>query len=174
MRRVKNAVISAAIVIATSLGGWISAAPAHAYGGDGQLDVYQLGISFNCNNRTLCAGELGGFWGWAELDHDPVTGSNTGDAEFAGCSHGEFNGAAHISEEITNWYTAQGSAGPNTLYITGVDTVSFRGTIEVDPFSDEDVGMPLAAGHYSARTLFGITAPPGTNFEVQVAFKPAH
>jgi len=55
----------------------LTASSASAYGHDGQMDVYQVGISFNCNNRDFCSPEeLGGFWGWAEFDHNPATGAN--------------------------------------------------------------------------------------------------
>src|SRR5260370_1701714 len=32
-----------------------------------------------------------------------------------------------------------------------------------------DTGIPAASGHYSSQTLVGMQAPPGTNFEIQVA-----
>jgi hypothetical protein len=151
----------------------VQSTAAQAYGGDGKMDVYQIGISFNCNNRSLCGDELGGFWGWAELDHDPATGLNTGDAEFAGCSHGSgFNGAAHTSVEITNWWTGDGSAGPNTLFTDEVDTTTFRGTTTVETFLAEDTGVALVPGHQSTTDLFGFQAP-GVAAQVQIAFKPA-
>ncbi len=148
---------------------------AEAYGGDGHMDVYQVGVSFNCNNAAFCGSEnLGGFWGWGEFDHNPATGANTGDAELTGCAHGTFNGAVHISEEITSWYVAAGSAGPRTIYATGVDSVRFRGHTDQEPFADSDTGVPAAAGHYSTSQIFGFTPPPGVSAQIQVAYKPAH
>jgi hypothetical protein len=98
----------------------VGAGVAQAYGGDGAMDVYQFGVSFNCNNRSFCGSEnLGGFWGWAELDHNPATGQNSGDAVFEGCSHGEFKGAGHTTQDISDWWVAAGSAGPRTLFCDG-------------------------------------------------------
>ena len=59
--RVAVVVLTAGTVVTAGAG-----TSAHAYGGDGSMDVWQIGISFNCNNKTACGGEdLGGFWGWA-------------------------------------------------------------------------------------------------------------
>ncbi|WP_427889180.1 hypothetical protein ACQHIV_38060 [Kribbella sp. GL6] len=86
--------VTAVAVAALTAGGLVSATSvAQAYGGDGSMDVYQIGLSFNCDNKSVCgADNLGGFWGWAELDHNPATNKNTGDAQFTGCSHETFNG----------------------------------------------------------------------------------
>jgi hypothetical protein len=153
----------------------ITATSASAYGHDGQMDVYQVGISFNCNNRDFCSPEeLGGFWGWAEFDHNPATGANTGDAEFAGCAHGQFSGAVHISIEIEDWFVAPGSAGPQTFFASGEETDSFRGHRDTFDFTDEDTGIPAVPGHYSTDEIFGFDTPPGVAAQIQVAFKPAH
>ena len=165
-----------AMAFATLIAGGVTTAlPAGAYGNDGHMDVYQIGLSFNCNNKAFCGSEnLGGFWGWAELDHNPATGANTGDAEFAFCAHGTFNGAGHDSQDITNWYIAPGSAGPNTFYGSGTDTTTFRGQTQVSTFTNMDLGVPALAGHYSTADVFGITPPPGVSAQIQVAYKPAH
>ena len=147
---------------------------AAAYGGDGQMDVYQIGISQNCNNPDFCGRNLGGFWGWAEFDYNPATGAHTGDAEFAGCSHGEFNGAIHISVDVKNWYIAPGSAGPQTFYVTDVMTERFRGDTRTHKEKNVDVGVPAVEGHYSTDEILGFPAPPGVSFQLQVSFKPAH
>src|SRR5437867_10653740 len=110
LRRMLSAAL--VLVVVAPVAVFATAMTASAYGHDGNMDVYQVGISFNCNNRDFCGSEdLGGFWGWVEFDHNPATGANTGDAEFAGCAHGEFNGAVHISIEITDWFIAPGDAG---------------------------------------------------------------
>jgi hypothetical protein len=62
-------------------------APASAYGHNGTLDMWQVGMSFNCNNRALCGDELGGFWGWAQFTRDPATGDTDADAQLTGCFH---------------------------------------------------------------------------------------
>jgi hypothetical protein len=160
-----------AMAFATLIAGGVTTAlPAGAYGNDGHLDVYQIGISFNCNNKAFCESQgLGGFWGWAELDHNPATGANTGDAEFAFCAHGTFNGAGHDSQNITNWYIKDG-----TFYGSGTDTTTFRGQTQVTPFTDMDFGVPAVPGHYNTADVFGITPPPGVSAQIQVAYKPAH
>ncbi|MFF0268994.1 hypothetical protein [Kribbella sp. NPDC004536] len=61
----------------------------------------------------------------------PATNTNTGDAQFTGCSHGTFKGAEHTSVDVTNWWVAAGSAGPNTLFTDEVDTTTFRGQTDV-------------------------------------------
>jgi hypothetical protein len=148
---------------------------AQAYGGDGKMDVYQIGVSFNCNNKSVCSGEgLGGFWGWAELDHDPATGDNTGDAEFAFCTHGDFNGAGHQSVEILNWWVAPGSAGDNTLFTNEEDTTTFRGQTQVETLYNQDSGVNLVPGHQSTTDIFGQQMPPGVVAQIQIAYKPAH
>lgn len=150
------------------------ALPAQAYGNAGHMDVYQIAVSFNCDNPTICGSRnLGGFWGWAELDHNLTTGAHTGDAQFAGCGHGTFNGAAHDSQNITNWYIAPGSAGPKTFYGSGTDTRTIRGTTTVSTFTNQDFGVRAVAGHYSTSQIFGFSPPPGVSAQIQVAFKPA-
>jgi hypothetical protein len=162
------AIVGSLVLVATATG-------AAAYGGDGSMDVYQVAISFNCNNRTFCSpDELGGFWGWAEFDHNLATGAKTGDAELTGCSHGTFKGAAHESDEITHWSIGSGSAGPRTFFVTGESVTTFRGHRETTTFVHMDTGVPAVQGHYSSKEIFGITPPPGISAQIQVAFKPAH
>ena len=155
-------------------GGWSSSAK--AYGGDGKMDVYQVGISFNCNNPSFCGSEnLGGFWGWGEFDYNPTTGAHTGDAELTGCGHnGQFSGASHTSIDVTNWWVAPGSAGPNTIFTDEVDTSTFRGQTDVETFTNNDTGITAMPGHYSSSDIFGFATPPGVSAQLQVAYKPAH
>lgn len=138
------------------------------------MDVWQITVSFNCDNRSLCGSNVGGFWGWAELDHNPSTGANTGDGEFTGCSHsGGFSGAGHTSANITDWWVAPGSAGPNTVFTNEIDTNTFRGSKEVVTILGGDTGVALVPGHQSTTDVFGFQAP-GISAQIQVAFKPAH
>ena len=165
------------------------AAPAGAEYGHhaGAKDVWQVGISFNCNNRDFCGDELGGFWGWVEFDRDPATGATSADAEFAGCGHGGGGGGAgHISIEVTGWFIAPGDAGPHTFWVTGgTETDSFGGEkfegplthddgTPVTPASPDDTGIAADPGHYSTSEIRGFVAPPGVADQIQVAYKPAH
>jgi hypothetical protein len=166
MRRI--IVLGAAIGV-MSLLGTATGPPAHAYG---SAALWQIGLSFNCNNHSLCGSQLGGFWGWAEFDSD-----NTADAQLTGCSHmqgGPAAGAQHFSADVHSWTIAPGSAGPATFFVTSeTDTITGRQggpPVVIDiPSEYMDTGVPAVAGHFSSRTLFGMQAPPGTNFEIQVA-----
>ena len=144
-----------------------------AYGNDA---LWQIGLSFNCNNKDLCLTPpfgIGGLWGWIEFD----TGGE-GDATLAGCTHlssnlGLLTGADYLRIEITNW-----TVGPMGTFIITDGTVTFagvntKGKPVTVPLSAAfggvlDTGVPAVAGHYSYSSLFGFTPPPGVNFEIQV------
>lgn len=155
--------LALALAIAVSVG--MTRAPAaHAYG---RLALWQVGLSFNCNNPTYCGSQLGGFWGWAEFDSD-----GTADAQLTGCDHmqgGRAGGAQHFASSGT-WTTLPGQFD---FFLTS-ETDTFTGrsggppvTVTI-PSESFDTGIPAQAGHFSAQTLFGMQAPPGTNFEIQV------
>ena len=153
------------------------AAPVGAYGDGAGHDMWQIGISFNCNNPDFCGSNLGGFWGWAELDRS-VDGTVTwGDAQLTGCTHsvggGGFAGAAHISQEIDSWTIEPGSAGLQTFFASGEETDSFRGVTLTSPFTHMDLGVSAVPGHYTASDIFGFDPPPGVAIQIQVAFRPA-
>ncbi len=154
------------------------ASSASAYGGGASHDMWQVGLSFNCNNPSVCVDELGGFWGWAEFDRSADGTQTWGDAEFAGCGHTVGGGgpgsagAGHVSIEIESWTIAPGSAGPQTFFASGEETDSFRGQTETFDFTDEDTGIPAVPGHYNTNELLGFSAP-GIAFQIQVAFRPA-
>ncbi len=157
----------------------ISAPPAGAYGGGAGHEMWQIGLSFNCNSPTACDqfGGTGGFWGWAEFDRD---GSATwGDAEFAGCGHTVGGvggpggaGAGHISIEIESWRIAPGSAGPQTFYGNGEETDFRPHGVKVTRHFHGDSGIPATPGHYSTADVFGFTFP-GLAVQIQVAYRPA-
>jgi hypothetical protein len=65
MRR--SIVLLAALVAAAALAAGF-ASSAGAYGGGADHDMWQVGLSFNCNNPDFCGDETGGFWGWVEFD----------------------------------------------------------------------------------------------------------
>jgi hypothetical protein len=153
-------------------------APAGAYGGGANHDMWQVGLSFNCNNPSICTGPdmgTGGFWGWAELDRSADGTQTWGDAEFAFCFHtvgGGGAGAGHTSQEIESWYIAPGSAGPQTFFISGTQTDTYRGVKETSEFTNFDSGVSAVPGHYSTTDIFGFSAP-GVAVQIQVAFRPA-
>ena len=164
------------IAMALTLAG-VMVSPAGAYGGGADHDMWQVGVSFNCNNPDFCGNNLGGFWGWAEFDRSPDGTLTWGDGELTGCSHslggGGFDGAAHDSFEIEGWTIEAGSAGPLTFFISGEQTESFRGdkvTVDVIHF---DTGISAIPGHYSTSDVLGFDPPPGVAIQIQVAFRAA-
>lgn len=173
LRRPVSAVaaIAAAAMLAVGF-----ASPASAYGGGANHDMWQVGLSFNCNNSSLCADMgTGGFWGWAEFDRSADGTQTCRDAEFAFCFHtvgGGAAGAGHTSIEIESWTIEPGSAGPHTFFANGEETDTFRGMKDTFDFYHEDTGIPADPGHYSTNDLLDFSAP-GVAAQVQVAFRPA-
>jgi hypothetical protein len=177
MRRL--AAMVAALVAAAALAVVGFASSAGAYGGGANHDMWQVGISGNCNNPSICNtpefGGTGGFWGWVEFDRSADGTQTWGDAEFASCFHtvgGGGAGAGHTSIEIESWTIAAGSAGPQTFFVSGEETDTFRGTKTTFDITNEDTGITAVPGHYSTLDVFGFTAP-GVSFQAQVAFRPA-
>src|SRR3989442_8481211 len=72
-----------------------AATPARAYG---NTALWQIAISGNCDNKSLCGafGPVGGFWVWAEFDS-----GGTGDVTVTDCAHflstAPFGGAQHVN-----------------------------------------------------------------------------
>ena len=174
MRRFRGLLMS--IVLALTLGG-VTATSVGAYGGGADHDMWQVGVSFNCNNPDFCGEDLGGFWGWAEFDRSTHGTLTWGDGELAGCWHslggGGFNGAAHLSFEIESWTIEPGSAGPQTFFISGEQTESFRGNKLTSDVSHFDTGISAVPGHYSTSDVLGFDPPPGVAIQIQVAFRSA-
>jgi hypothetical protein len=176
MKRLTVLVSLTAMLALAALGA--TAAPAGAYGGGADHDMWQVGLSFNCNNPSLALCQemgTGGFWGWAEFDRSADGTQTWGDAEFAFCFHtvgGGGAGAGHTSFEIESWTIEPGSAGPETFFASGEETDTGHGPPVTTDFSHEDTGIPATPGHYSTSDLFGFTAP-GVAVQIQVAFRPA-
>jgi hypothetical protein len=175
MRRLR--VLVASIGLSLALAG-VLAAPVGAYGGGADHDMWQVGISFNCNNPDICGPALGGFWGWAEFDRSADGLTTWGDAELTGCSHMVGGGgpgtagAGHFSAEIESWTIAPGSAGPMTFFASGEMTTVGHGTKVTSDFVNMDTGVPAQPGHYSTADVLGFKAP-GVAVQIQVAFRPA-
>jgi hypothetical protein len=189
-RRAPRLVAAAMLAAGTAVAVLATApAPAMAYGHNGSLDVWQIGLSANCNNPSFCD-ELGGFWGWVVFTRDPVTGETDADAELTGCGHTVggggpgLAGAQHFSVEA-EWVIGPGSAGPETFLLTmGTQTFTGHGTPRTEPLTNDDgtlttpdnpldTGIPAMPGHYSTEEILGFSAP-GVAYQTQVAFKPAH
>ncbi len=174
MQRIRLVIASLAVSTALMVG---TTATAGAYGGGADHDMWQVGISFNCNNADFCGANLGGFWAWAEFDRSADGTATWGDVEGSGCFHtlggGGGAGAVHISVEIESWTIEPGSAGPQTFFANGEETDSFRGTRTTFDITHFDTGVPAVPGHYSAVDIFGFDPPPGIAIEIQVAFRPA-
>jgi hypothetical protein len=177
MRRVIVLVSLIATMALAAIG--LSAGPAGAYGGGASHDMWQVGLSFNCNNPSICNtpdfGGTGGFWGWVEFDRSADGTQTWGDVEAAFCFHtvgGGGAGAGHTSIEVESWTIAPGSAGPQTFFASGEETDSFRGTSQTFDVVNEDTGIPAVPGHYNTSTVLGFSAP-GVAVQIKVAFRPA-
>jgi hypothetical protein len=155
------------------------ASSAGAYGGGASHDMWQVGVSFNCNNpdAALCQQEgTGGGWGWIEFDRSADGTQTWGDAQLTDCFHtvgGGGAGAGHASIEIESWTIAPGSAGPQTFFASGTETDTFRGMTVTSTFTSIDTEIPAVPGHYSTSDVLGFAAPPGVSIQIQVAFRPA-
>ena len=194
MNWTKRMAVAGSAVPAVVLGaGTLAGAPASA-AGNGSMNVWQVGASFNCNNPAVCGQPGGGgFWGWAEFDQpvgSPAGTGTSGDFVFTGCGHGAYNGADHIDLAIDGWYIAPDTEpGPTqglpVFWVTG-GTMRYHdssGNSYSGPAVDEngdpvsatspmDTGIPADPAHYTTQTFFGITAPAAA-IQIQVAYKPA-
>jgi hypothetical protein len=170
----KRLTVLVSLVAMLALASLAAATPAGAYGGGANHDMWQIGISGNCNNPSFCGEELGGFWGWVEFDRF-ADGTITGDAKVAGCFHlpggagGGGGGAQFADIDITSAHI--GPAQPEDPNYPGgqvfyVDANVVNGVTN-DPDFLGDSGIPVEAGHYSFHPVAGVA------FELQVAFRPA-
>lgn len=155
------------------------AASAGAYGGGASHDTWQIGLSFNCDNPSLCGGGGGGFWGWVEFDRYS-DGSIMGDAQLTGCGHSgpgggpHSAGAGHFDVDATSAHIGPAQPGdPNFNPDPSLDGTTFYIDSNVvngvpdDPDFLGDTGIPAAAGHYSDH------AAPGITNLIQVSYRAA-
>ena len=155
MRRLVVLIAALAAAAALSAG---FATSAGAYGGGASHDTWQIGLSFNCDSPTLCAGQQGGFWGWVEFDRWS-NGTITGDAQLTGCGHttgGGGPGSAGAGHESLDIYAAHIGANGD-FYIDSASDDSFDG----------DTGFPSAPGHYSQHPA------PGISQNINVSYRAA-
>lgn len=169
------------------------------YGGGSANDVWQVGLSFNCDSPTspLCRDQygnpqLGGYWGWAEFDAAPGQPadqrSGTGDGQFTGCGHsgagGGGAGAGHLSQTITAWHEAP--AGPNDFNTGGhvfwIDqiTVTFTGHGTSQTFTSNPSDPNDPANGFLGDTgipvepgHYSFHPAPGVAGTMQVSYRPA-
>src|SRR5215467_10722272 len=148
------------------------ASPAGAYGGGARHDMWQVGISGNCNNPSFCGADgLGGFWGWVEFDRF-ADGSITGDAQLTGCGHflgGGGGGAGHSDVDVTSAHIGpsqpQDPNFPNEQ-VFYVDHNVVNGVTD-DPDFLGDSGIPVEPGHYTDHPA------PAISDVIQVSFRAA-
>lgn len=132
--------------IVVAVGGLLltSSLPAAAYGNGA---VYQVGLSFNCQNQVECVASqsnpfgIGGIWGWIVIDG---AGKVDGQLEFQGHQNANpaLNGAGHIS--------LSGFAAPTTQRLPFVPA---------DP--NGNYLLILQCGGAGCQPVFEIDATPG-------------
>jgi len=145
-----------ALATATALAGGVVGFGAVGAAADyGSGAVYQIGLSFNCMNMTLCQASaqnpfgIGGFWGWIELDK-----GGTGEAQLLGQGHSNanplLNGTVKLSIDDITWTTVQTQRG-------------LALAISAPELGPQPMFLPAAPGNYDFS--FG----PGTQSVIQVA-----
>jgi hypothetical protein len=138
----------------------------------GNVQLYQVSASMNCNNPDLCS-TLGGFWAWGVFNAD-----GSFDAEVTFCSHmatpagPNLAGAGHAHAE--GQYTISEifpGSGPWIVITHEIDTFTgrFAGTFDSGP--EFMPVAPAAKAHLSTNDLLGFSAP-GVTFQLTVT--PMH
>ncbi len=148
MRPKRLAALLAALALALGMLG-ASAGGVMAYGSASQ-PLAQLTLSANCDNPSfgLCKiVGLGGIWAWVEID-----AGNTGDMTGAECSHGSFNGAISIKQDIT-WETMSGAQ----IAQLGIPLFAPDPTNTYYVVNELGFAFPVTAGHYSFAPVPGVT-----------------
>jgi hypothetical protein len=145
----------------------VSPAAADGYGNHGgNVQLYQVTVSSNCNNASLCGGMLGGFWAWGVFDQD-----GTFDAELTFCGHLPTAGGGAEHFHVDGTYAIVNLNGTNWIVITSeTDTAVGNGQSVTIPSEFMPVA-PAAKAHLSASDVLGFSAP-GVVFNITVT--PMH
>jgi hypothetical protein len=169
IRRVLYAACAAAILGASGL---VGPPGAQAYGGGADHDMWQIGVSGNCNNPSFCGDELGGLWCWLEFDR---AGTSTwGDAKLIDCGHFLRGGGSPETEiadvDITAWHI--GPAQPGDLTYPGgqvfyIDGNVVNGKTNLPDYLGDFAGIPAQPGRYAIHPVAGVAGM------YQVTFRPA-
>lgn len=173
LRRIRVLGLIGALVALLAIGGAVPAAA--DYGNSkGNVQLYQVTASMNCNNPSICGNNLGGFWAWAVFNQD-----STFDGEVTGCGHlandhgPGLQGAQHFHVE-GHYIITDFGLGPWLVIVDEVDTAAGgslgTGTVITVPSEFMPVG-PAAKAKLSAVDFFGFSAP-GVTFNVTVT--PMH
>jgi len=154
MMRIRRTLVALAMAgaLAGGTAGFSAVGAAADYGSGA---VYQIGLSFNCMNKTLCQASaqnpfgIGGFWGWIELDRGGI-----GAAELLGQGHSNtnpiLNGTVKLSLSDITWITVQTPQGPALA-------------ISAPELGPQPMFLPATPGNYDFS--FG----PGTQSVIQIA-----
>lgn len=166
--RLKVALVSLVVPTIVLLGGFAGVGPALAdYSAH---PVFQVAISANCNNPSVCgADQLGGFWGWAAFNID-----RSADGEFTGCGHLQRAGGPGTAGAGHTSIDAQWFIGKNGDFFTRNETdtsVGRGGTSSTFTARAQDTMIPSKPGHFNTLEVMGFTAP-GVSFQLQVVLIP--
>jgi len=139
---------------------------------NGNVQLYQVTASMNCNNPSVCGSFLGGFWAWAVFNQD-----GTFDGEVTFCGHMStpagpgLAGAGHAHVSGTYVVTDFGQ-GPFIVITREIDVLTGQGRgITTDSGPESMPIAPAVKGHFSTVELLGFSAP-GVTFQLTVT--PMH
>lgn len=175
--RTRRFIIAALLTAAALPTGPARAAAASA---DGRLALWEVAVSLECNNPSLCGDGLGGLRGEEAFYDD-----GTAHAELTQSLHlvgaGPAAGAQHISADANGWFVAPSSTNPtvNDFWISS-EVATFTGQQGEPPITvtnpfppyPEDTGIPAAPGHFNTSSFLGFDSPPGVSFHVEVVKMP--
>ncbi len=146
-----------AVAAIVAFGACTTASTSHALAYGGGPALYQITMSFNCQNKTLCVASpsnpfgIGGGWGWIDL-----SSNLTGDIQFEGQGHDNadpaLNGAVHFAGDVSA-VVLQMPSGP-LLVIQGTSGTALGFVI----------GLPATPGHYQLPPT-----GPGISNQVQIS-----